>query len=67
MITDDLIRVIRKFIATSGRGPSFKELRDMLVNELDSAVSEADLVEELDKAMQGGFIRKDDKGNFVDL
>lgn len=67
MTTSDLIKVIRKFFAANKRGPSFKELWDMLVNELDFAVSEDDLAEELGKAMQGGLIAKDDNGNFVVL
>ena len=67
MTTDDLTGAIRKFTSANGHGPSFEELRDILVYELNSAVSEDDLTEELGNAILGGFIMKDDNGNFVVL
>ena len=65
MTTDDLTRTIKKFTAANNRGPnSLQELQVALKSELNTAISEDDVVEELDKAIQGGFITKDDNGNF---
>lgn len=68
MATDDLTRIIKNFTAVKGRGPnSIQELHEALVSELGTAISDDDVVEELDKAMKGGFVDKDGNGCFVVL
>lgn len=68
MTTDDLTRVIKKFRSANGRGPtSLQELQEALVAELNTAVSEAELLDELEKAEKCLFVGKDSDGNFVVL
>ena len=68
MTTDDLTRTIKKFTANNSRGPkSLQELQEALVAELNTAVSEAELLDELEKAEKGLFVGKDNAGNFVVL
>ena len=66
MTTDDLTRTIKKFTAARNRGPnSLQELQAALMAELNIAISEAELREELDKATQVGIVGIDDAGCFV--
>ena len=66
MTTDDLTRTIKKFSAANGRGPkSLQELHEILVSELNSPISDADVREELEKATQVGIVGIDDNGCFV--
>lgn len=68
MTTDDLTRTIKKFSVANGRGPkSLQELHEALVAELNKPISDADVREELGKAVDGGYIGKDNAGNFVVL
>ena len=66
MTTDDLIRTIKKFLAANGRGPnSLQELQEALKAELNTAISDADVREELGRATQVGIVGIDDNGCFV--
>lgn len=68
MTTDDLTRTIKKFTSANGRGPkSLQELHEALVAELNKPISDADVREELGKAVEGGFIGKDNEGCFIVL
>ena len=68
MTTDDLTRTIKKFTDTNGRGPkSLQELHEALVADLNKPISDADVREELGKAVEGGFIGKDNEGCFIVL
>ena len=68
MTTDDLTSTIKKFTAANGRGPkSLQELHEALVAELNKPISDADVREELGKAVEDGYIGKDNAGNFVVL
>lgn len=68
MTTDDLTRTIKKFTAARKRGPnSIQELQEALVAELNTAMSDVDVIEELEVAMKNFFIGKDKDGNFVVL
>ena len=46
---------------------SIQELHEAVVAELNTAVSEAELLDELEKAEKGLFVGKDRDGNFVVL
>lgn len=68
MTTDDLIRTIKKFTENNGRGPnSVSELQMALANELNTAIEDADLMDELEKAVSAGFVGRDAQGCFVVL
>lgn len=68
MTTDDLTRAIKKFTGVNGRGPkNLHELHEAVAAELNTAVSEAELLDELEKAEKGFFVGKDSDGNFVVL
>ena len=68
MTTDDLTRAIKKFTAERKRGPnSIQELQEAVVAELNTAVSGAELLDELEKAEKGLFVGKDQNGNYVVL
>ena len=68
MTTDDLTRTIKKFTSANGRGPKpLQELHEALVAELNKPISDADVREELGKAVEGGFIGKDNEGCFIVL
>ena len=68
MTTDDLTRTIKKFTAENGRGPnSIDELQGALASELHTSVSDADVMEELRKAVEVGIVGTDGNGCFVVL
>lgn len=68
MTTDDLTRTITKFTVSNGRGPnSVSELQAVLASELNAAIPDADLEDELEKAMAAGFVGRDNQGCFVVL
>lgn len=68
MTTDDLIRTIKAFTNANGRSPnSITELQMALANELNTAILDADLMDELEKAMSAGFVGRDGQGCFVVL
>ena len=68
MTTDDLTRTIKKFTAANGRGPkNLHELQEAVAAELNTAVSEAELLDELEKAEKDFFVGKNNDGNFVVL
>ncbi len=68
MTTDDLIRTIKKFTVANGRGPnSVSELQMALANELNTAIADADLMDELEKVVSAGFVGRDGQGCFVVL
>lgn len=68
MTTDDLIRTIKAFTNANGRSPnSITELQAVLASELNTAIPDADLEDELEKAMAAGFVGCDNQGCFVVL
>ena len=68
MTTDDLTRTIKKFTDANGRGPnSIQELHEAVVAELNTTVSDVELLDELEKAEKCLFVGKDSGGNFVVL
>ena len=68
MTTDDLTRVIKKFMSANGRDPkSLQELHEALVAELNKPISDIDVRRELEMAIEGGFIGKDNEGCFIVL
>ena len=68
MTTDDLTRTIKSFTAARNRGPkSFTELQEAVAAELNTTVSGAELLDELEKAEKGLFVGKDRHGNFIVL
>ena len=68
MTTNDLTRVIKKFAIANGRGPnSIEELQEAMVSELNTSVSDVDVREELEKAIQVGIVGRDADGCLVAL
>ena len=66
MTTDDLTRTIKKFTADKGRGPhSIREFQESLASEINTSVSDADVREELGKAVEAGVVGTDGNGCFV--
>ena len=66
MTTDDLTRAITMFTTANGRGPkSLKELQVAVVADLSTAISDADVREELEMATQVGIVGIDENGCFV--